>query len=175
MPTALVVADPPSIGYRVRQFTAALRAQVSAEERALVAVTLTPTERRLFELMPLYDQRHCLDVQHTLVAAGHAEPLLLRAAMIHDCGKVNDRGRPLALGWYVIATLLKRLPGLYLALARPGSVFAPLAVYAEHAWRGARMAAAAGCPPPMVEAIRHYHDPAPSGLAALLKWADEQH
>lgn len=141
----------------------------------MVATTLTPDERRLFELMPLYDQRHCLDVHHTLVDAGHCDPLLLRAAIIHDCGKVDDRGRPMALGWYVIATILKRLPGLYLAAAHIGGPLDPVAVYADHAWRGARMAAAAGCPPLMVETLRHYHDPAPSGLAALLKWADEQH
>jgi hypothetical protein len=35
------------------------------------------------------------------------------------------------------------------------------------------MAAAAGCPAEIVETIRHYHDPAPSGRAAMLHWADE--
>jgi hypothetical protein len=162
---------PPELPYRARQFVAALRARVSAEERALLAATLSPAELRLFEAMPTYDQRHCLDVRHTLEAAGHTDPLLLRAAAFHDCGKVDDAGRPMALPWYVAATILKRAPALYLAAAR---LLPPIAVYAEHAWRGAKMAEAAGSPPAVVAAIRHYHDPAPAGLAALLKWADEQ-
>lgn len=164
--------NPQQLPYRAQQFFAALRARVSAEERALVATTLTPAELRLFEAMPPYDQRHCLDVHHTLAAAGHADPLLLRAALFHDCGKLDDRGRPMSLAWYVAATLLKRAPAIYLAAAR---LCPPVAIYADHARRGAEMAHAAGSPPAVVAAIRHYHDPAPSGRAALLQWADEQH
>lgn len=140
-----------------------------------MAATLTAGERRLFEAMPRYDQRHCLDVYYTLVAAGHADPLLLRAALIHDCGKVDAQGRPMGLLWYVVATLLKQLPGLYLAAAHVGGPLAPIMVYAEHAWRGAHLAAEAGSPPELVVTLRHYHDPTPTGHAALLKWADEQH
>ena len=169
------VPRPSSLAYRARQFFAALRAQVSPAEQALVAATLTPAEHYLFTAMPIYDQRHCLDVYATLIAAGHTDPLLLRAAIIHDCGKVDDRGRPMPLLWYVAATVLKGRPGLYLAAARLGGPLAPIAVYAEHAARGARMAHAAGSPPELVATIRHYHDPAPTGRAAVLKWADEQH
>jgi hypothetical protein len=161
--------------YRVRQLRAALRAQISADEWAMVVAMLTPPEARLFAAMPRYDQRHCLDVWATLHAAGHTDPLLLRAALIHDCGKLDDAGRPMALSWYALATLLKRIPGLYLAAARLGGPLTPIRIYAEHAWRGARMAVEAGSPPAMVAMIRHYHDPAPQGAAALLQWADEQH
>jgi hypothetical protein len=37
------------------------------------------------------------------------------------------------------------------------------------------MAAQAGSPPAIVTTLRHYHDPAPEGRAALLQWADQQH
>src|SRR5262245_17346395 len=50
------------IAYRIGQFMAAMSASVSGEEYGLAAETLTDAELRLFELMPLYDQRHCLDV-----------------------------------------------------------------------------------------------------------------
>lgn len=164
------------LGYRVAQFVAAIRAEVSAAEKALVRQLLTPGEQQLFAQMPTYDQRHCLDVYQTLVQAGHHDPLLLRAAIIHDCGKVDDDGRPMALGWYVLATLIKRIPALYLALAKDGlGPFRPLRVYAEHAWRGADMAARVASPPEIVTMIRHYHDPAPTGMAAMLQWADDQH
>jgi hypothetical protein len=164
-----------TLTYRLQQFRAALRAQVSIDEQALVRRRLTPAEYTLFERMPRYDQRHCLDVYHTLVAAGHTDPLLLRAALIHDCGKVADDGRPMALGWYILATVLKRVPALYIALGRPGTPLQPVQRYAEHAWRGAALAAGAGSPPALIMALRHYHDPEPQGLAAVLQWADEQH
>jgi hypothetical protein len=164
-----------TLAYRARQFFAALRAEVSPAERALVARTLTGGERRLFDQMPTYDQRHCLDVYHTLVDAGQRDPLLLRAAIIHDCGKVDDDGRPMGLGWYIMATLLKRLPALYIAAAAGRARLRPIQIYAEHAWRGAGMAAEAGSPPEIVDTLRHYHDPAPTGMAAILQWADEQH
>jgi hypothetical protein len=162
-----------TLPYRAQQFFAALRAEVSADELAMVARTLTPGERRLFERMPTYDQRHCLDVHDTLVEAGHSDPLLLRAAICHDCGKVDDDGRPMGLIWYILATMLKRLPALYLAAAASGrGPLRSIRIYAEHAWRGAQMAAAAGSPPEVVAIIRHYHDAAPTGMAAILQWAD---
>lgn len=162
--------------YRFRQFFAALRAQVRADELALVARALSPAELQLFLAMPVYDQRHCLDVYQTLVDAGHTDPHLLRAAIFHDCGKVDDDGRSMFLGWYVAVTLLKKLPWLYTAAAASGrGPLRPIRVYAEHAWRGSRMAAAAGSPPEVVAIIRHYHDESPSGPAALLQWADQQH
>jgi hypothetical protein len=161
--------------YRLRQFASALQARITPAERTLVAQLLTPAEQDLFQRMPVYDQRHCLDVYHTLVAAGHCDPLLLRAALIHDCGKVDDAGHPMTLAWYVLVTILKRLPLIY-TIAGSGHLplLQPVQTYAEHAWRGARMAAAAGSPQEMVLMLRHYHDPLPHGLARILQWADER-
>ncbi len=168
--------QPMSLRYRARQFFAAMRAEVRADERAMVARTLAPEEFCLFDCMPTYDQRHCLDVHRTLVDAGHCDPLLLRAAIFHDCGKVDDDGRPMGLGWYILVTLLRRIPPLYHAAAASGrGPLRPVRIYAEHAWRGAQMAAAVGSPPEIVTILRHYHDLAPTGLAAILQWADEQH
>ncbi len=164
-------------GYRLRQLWSAVYAYVTAEEYQLVARWLSPGEQRLFLAMPRYDQRHCLDVCYTLCTAGYHDPLLLRAAMIHDCGKVDDTGQPLPLVWYMLVTILKKgCPPLYMAAAASGrGMLRPVRIYAEHAWRGARMAAAAGSPPEIVDALKHYHDCAPTGRAALLQWADEQH
>ncbi len=170
---------PPlsELRYRIRQFQAAIQAEVQAEEWQLVAQVLTAAEYRLFLDMPRYDQRHCLDVYTTLVRAGYSDPYLLRAALIHDCGKVDDDGRGLPLFWYTLVTMLKKVaPGLYGAAAASGrGPLHPLRIYAEHAWRGAQMAARAGSPAEVVSIIRHYHDVAPTGQAALLQWADQQH
>src|SRR5512143_1185473 len=55
-----------SVTYRLRQFLSAITAHVSPIERALAVEQLTPGELLLFERMSLFDQRHCLDVFHTL-------------------------------------------------------------------------------------------------------------
>ena len=162
--------------YRIQQFIAALRAEVAPHEAQLVAELLTPAEQALFAAMPRYDQRHCLDVYWTLHTAGLRDPLLLRGALFHDCGKVDDDGRGMALLYYTLVTMLKPIKPLYTTLAASGKgPLRPIRIYAEHAWRGSRMAAAAGCPPEIVTMIRHYHDAHPRGRAALLQWADEQH
>jgi hypothetical protein len=165
-----------STGYRLQQLAAALRACIDDAERELVRQQLTVPERALFFAMPRYDQRHCLDVYQTLVASGERDVYVLRAALYHDCGKVDDNGRSMSLLWYGVATMLKRVPALYIAFARRDTgPFRPLYVYAEHARRGAKLAAHAGAPLEIVATIRHYHDPAPQGRAARLQWADQQH
>src|SRR5215212_3183297 len=99
-----------SVGYRLRQFFAALMARLTPAERELVARTLSRAELALFERMPRYDQRHCLDVCITL-----------RAALLHDCGKVGDDGRPIPLMYYgAFVVILRLAPALYRWAARVG-------------------------------------------------------
>jgi hypothetical protein len=162
--------------YRLRQLYAALRARLTPEDRALVAQALTPAELALFERMPRYDQRHCLDVYLALRGGGHSDPLLLRAALLHDCGKVGDDGRPLPLLYYGLFVVLQRLaPGLYRWGARVGR--GPLrhfAVHAAHDERGAAMAAAAGSPPELVAILRDYGARRITPQTRALGWADRQ-
>ncbi|KPV49167.1 hypothetical protein SE17_34165 [Kouleothrix aurantiaca] len=165
-----------SVFYRLRQFAAALAARLSAADRALLAQTLAPAELALFMQMPRYDQRHCLDVCLTLRAAGHADPLLLRAALLHDCGKVDDDGRPLPLFYYGLFVVMQRLaPGLYRRAARNGR--GPLrwfALHAAHDERSAAMAARAGSPPALVEILRDYGARRATPATLALGWADRQ-
>jgi hypothetical protein len=163
--------------YRLRQLGAALGARISDDERQLVAQRLGEGERRLFERMARFDQRHCLDVYRTLVRAGHGDPLLLRAALIHDCGKVADDGRTIPLVYYGIFVLLKKLaPALYSRAASDGrGLLWPFAVHALHEDRGARLADLAGSPPELVAILRDYAARRATGHTAALLWADEQH
>ena len=162
--------------YRLRQLFSAVSAHLSDEGRATVVTLLSPAELKLFERMPRYDQRHCLDVYTTLRDAGHADPLLFKAALLHDCGKVGDDGRPIPLIYYgIFVVLLRLLPGLYHLGARIGR--GPLryfAVHAAHDQRSARMAEAAGAAPELVAIFRDYAARRTSARTTALKWADEQ-
>lgn len=162
---------------RLSQLWAALTARISPLELAEVRRRLPASELPLFERMPLRDQRHCLDVYATLVAGGVTDPLLLRAALFHDTGKVDRAGRPVPLLLYGLLVVFKRLwPRSYARLAAsPQGLRHWVHQYAHHGPLGAHMAAEAGAPPEIVAILQHYHDDQPTGPAAILQWADEQH
>jgi hypothetical protein len=162
--------------YRLAQFFMALSARLTPEERALVARTLSSSELRLFERMPRYDQRHCLEVYRLLRRGGYADPLLLRAALLHDCGKVDDDGRPIPLLYYGLFVVLKRIaPALYAWAARDGrGPLRPFAVHAAHDERSARLAEAAGSPPELVATLRDYAARRETERTSALSWADNQ-
>jgi hypothetical protein len=164
------------IRYRLAQFFNALIAHLTAEERALVAAVLSPAELRLFERMPQHDQRHCLDVYRLLLRGGYTDPLLLRAALLHDCGKVDDNGRPIPLLYYGLFVVLQRVaPALYAWAARDGrGPLRPFAIHAAHDARSARMAEAAGSPPELVATLHDYAARRITDRTKALSWADNQ-
>ena len=76
--------------YRVRQFGSALatRGRPLAEvERTEVRAWLPAAAWPLFDAMPHNDQHHSLNVLRALRAAGHDEPALMQAALLHDVAK----------------------------------------------------------------------------------------
>ena len=164
-----------TLRYRLRQFFAALGGHISRGERVLVVRLLDPGELRLFERMSRFDRRHCLDVYHTLTRAGHDDPLLLRAALIHDCGKVADDGRTIPLVYYGLFVVMKRFaPALYRRAAGDGrGPLWPFAVHAAHEQRAAQLAEIVGSPPELVAILRDYAERRVNQRTAALMWADE--
>ena len=162
--------------YRLRQFFAAVTARLTPEEHALVVAALSASELPLFERMPAYDQRHCLDVYVLLRRGGYDDPLLLRAALLHDCGKVDDDGRPIPLLYYGLFVVLKRLaPPLSAWAARDGrGPLRPFAVHIAHDERSARMAESAGSPPELVATLRDYAEQRMTERTRALSWADNK-
>jgi hypothetical protein len=147
-----------AIHYRVAQFFRALTARVSEEEVEHATRLLTPEARALFRRQSVQDQRHALAVYHALHWAGHTDPHLLAAALLHDAGK--------AAGWLpppfrAVIVLLERLaPGLLARLSRGEPRFwnGPFVTHARHPERGARWAQEAGCSPLTVTLIRRHEE-----------------
>ncbi|GAB4208303.1 MAG: HDIG domain-containing protein [Roseiflexaceae bacterium] len=164
-----------SARYRLRQLASALGARLAPAELRLVESTLSPGELELFRRMPRFDQRHCLDVYQTLCGGGYTDPLLLRAALLHDCGKVDDQGCPIPLLYYGLFVVLRRLaPWAYAWAARNGrGPLRPFAVHAIHEQRSAALAAAAGSPPGVVAILRDYANRHTTPATAALHWADD--
>ena len=123
-----------------------VRARVTPEEEELARRVLPPDAARLFAAMPVADRRHALDVTAHLLAAGHDDPDVLCAALLHDAAK----GHRMRLWHRVAGVLLEAVaPGVLRRLAspEPGSWRHPFHLYLHHGAISADMAVAAGCDP----------------------------
>ncbi len=149
------------IRYRVAQFLRALTARFTiTEEKVERAIRiLTPEARELFRRQAALDQLHALSVYDALWQAGHTNPQLLAAALLHDVGKATIRSKFSA--WLrVIVVLLDRFaPRLLARLIRgePRDGWRRLFVaYAHHPEIGACWAQEAGCSSLTVALIRRH-------------------
>jgi len=157
--------------YRVRQFSAHLRAQVAPAERALAHALLPTTATSLFDAMPVADQRHALDVVGRLREAEVDDPDLLAAGLLHDAAKSVR----LRLWHRVVVVLLEAVApsGLErLASTNPGSWRYPFHLHLHHAQLSARAALDAGCSPRVAAFIIGMPDPSDAQLEAALRAAD---
>jgi hypothetical protein len=120
-----------------------VRARVSDEEAALAHRVLPASAAALFDGMPVADRRHALDVVHRLLAAGHDDPDLLTAALLHDAAK----GHRMRLWHRVTGVLLEAFaPATLRRLASddPESWRHAFHLYLHHAELSADLARAAG-------------------------------
>ena len=129
---------------RVGQFVAHLTARVDDAEQSAALTALPPGARAIFAGMPVADRRHALDVAARLVDAGHNDPDLLAAALLHDVGK-GERMRV----WHRVAGVVLEAvaPRLLerLSSGNPRSWRYPFHLYLRHAELSAEHALAAGC------------------------------
>ena len=166
-----------TVCYRVGQFLQALIARVPEEETEKAIRLLEPEARGLFRRQAIQDQHHALAVYQTLHRAGHTNPQLLAAALLHDAGKAA--GRLSAWQRAVIVLLDRFAPHLLGHLSRehvqghaqsgsaeltevvPRSWRRHFAVHTRHPEIGALWAQEAGCAPLTVALIRRHQERRP--------------
>jgi hypothetical protein len=170
------------IFYRVGQFWQMWRARPLPDDaREAITAVLTPAEMALFDQFSLSDQQHSCRVMHLLTTAGHTQPDLLTAALLHDVGKTRA---PLSIWERSLIVLAQAfLPARVTAWGQgdAGGWQRPFVVKAQHPAWGADMARAAGSSLLAIELIRRHQDPLPETavteadqLLRLLQWADDQ-
>lgn len=132
-----------------------------------VRAWLAERERGLFFDQSGADQRHALRVAHLLLARGHTDRLLVRAALLHDVGK-SGRGVSLAarVTWVLAARLSTRVRA---RMARLSS-WRPLA---DHAAVGAGRLRAAGVDARLVALVGGQPLPGDEHRLAMLAAADD--
>jgi len=150
------VKTPSRLVYRIRQFKLALlppRQQVAISD--LMAI-LTPTQLVLFKQLQVSEQWHAYRVMRTLVESGQQDQDLLRAALLHDIGKILS---PLTALDRAFIVLVKRLaPRLAESLGqgKPQGLFRPLVVASQHATWGADLVTKTGASPLTVDLVRRH-------------------
>jgi hypothetical protein len=154
---------------RVRQFVRYLTGRVTEPEREALRRWLTPAQLHLFQEMHRADQRHGLDVVAVLRRAGHTDPDLLLAGLLHDAGK----GTRLRLWHRVAWAVSERHPALKRLFLRVPTFSAAFSTMAAHVERSARLAIEAGCNERTADLIRHKVEDVDADLVAALRLADE--
>lgn len=134
--------------YRIRQLRRALNPRVTDSERHAARENLGADLHPLFASMAPADQRHCLDLFETLLRSGRTDPDMLKAALIHDCGKggaaritIPDRIA------YVVLSQLPPLLGLA-ARVSPG-----MRALRDHAERTLALAREHGAPEGVIDLL----------------------
>ena len=147
-----------AICYRVAQFFRALTAQVSHEEVEQAIHILAPKARALFRRQAIQDQRHALAVYRALQQAGHTNPHLLAAALLHDAGKAATRLTPCHRT--IIVLLGRFAPRLLARVSQDRARWwnRPFVAQAQHPETGARRAQEAGCSVLTIALIRRHEE-----------------
>ena len=191
--------------YRVYQFIVAVRASLPswaggvstalgpADARLVNTILTSPDQQALFNRMTSNDQHHAVAVVRTLQAAGHTEPALMQAALLHDVAKSIDQPLLhrvlivlLEAFWPAALARLDAEPApdpedLEIAIRQMSWWRRPFAVHAHHPEIGAGWARQAGCQPLVVRLIRAHQDKLAAepdtpetNLLAALQWADNK-
>lgn len=153
-----------NLAYRVWQFWQSLKKPPGMEEWQKVEKVLTQPELDLFMSLPVPDQTHSLRVLAKLEVNGETDPDLLKAALLHDIGKLRY---PLSRLERVFAVVVGGLfPGLAAAWGGkdPRGIHRPLVVIHQHPAWGAELAVRAGSSQRVVWLIQHHEAGDVSGL-----------
>ena len=166
--------------YRLWQFWAAFTARhLSAAVRQEIDDILQLKENQLFDRFSKSDQWHGYRVMCALREAGHHDPALLTAALLHDIGKTCY---PLTVWERSLAVVLAIIMPQRAKIWGQGEAHGwrrPFVIKAQHPAWGADMVAAAGGDVLTVTLIRRHQDllgessgSLEDDMLRLLQWAD---
>jgi hypothetical protein len=146
--------------HRVRQTFAALTVRPDTQCAELVEKVLSPNQAAAFRELAAHDQAHLCRVAQQIGGTSNRNTELIVAALLHDIGKVSDRGRVRLPDRIAKVLLANYAPNLLARLAiRPANrALEGLSLAVHHAALGAERAAKLGCSPRTCWLIAHHDD-----------------
>jgi len=158
---------PSRLVYRLKQFRkAVLRSGKDVATQSLQPY-LNPSQIVLFRRMHPSEQAHAMEVLEQLRKAGHDEPELLAAALLHDVGKILSplsacERAMIVLGQHFFPGLAKRL-----SQGAPRGLHHAFVVSERHAAWSADLAAQTGASARTIDLISRHQDPLPDPPRSL--------
>lgn len=156
------------LGYvaKARRLARSVRAVDAHPDDAWALTHLTPGEARVYRGMDPRDREHaCRVTLHLLREHPGANPELVAAALLHDCGKSV---RPYRVAERVLVGLVPT------RLARVLPPLGALGIRAQHPRLGATLLTHAGARPRVARLVALHHRPGSELDAALLHHYDDQ-
>lgn len=174
---------------RVKQFFVALTAKMRTADHLVVKQNLSPMEAEAFYRMDINSQKHSVNVTLTCIRLAKTVPdvnnrRLLRAALLHDVGKIaGDMG---TIDRVLIVLVNRLAPGIAARLVKKGMCWARTGdllggichafyINRHHAELGKQTAEALGVDSETVALIAAHHQPPADGEPVeltLLREAD---
>lgn len=106
--------------YRVKQFVWGITAKLSKEDINFIDSNLSKEEKNLFFLLPVYEQVHSVRVAQRVLkeckSKNLQDKMLIKAALLHDIGKINSGLNLITKSILVLAD--KMMPNLTRKLKR---------------------------------------------------------
>ncbi|WP_019009618.1 HDIG domain-containing metalloprotein [Deinococcus aquatilis] len=150
---------------KVRRLSRSMSTRAAHPEDIWATEYLTPEEARVYRAMDARDRDHaCRVTRHLLRDHPSAEPELIAAALLHDCGKSL---RP----YYVVERVLVGLIPNRLARLLPP--VGAIGIRANHPELGAQLLARAGARPRVARLVARHHHSVGDPEAALLHHYDD--
>jgi hypothetical protein len=175
---AFPLRTPGQNWYRILQTLRQVTSWDDPEVDSSIRTLLNAEQWRLVQRLSPADRRHLLTVHRELVRQGFTDPHLLRAALLHDIGKADDRGRVTLAHRIMKVALRWSMPGVlsYMARENRGWLAHGLHLALHHPGLGANRARLTGASERTCWLIAHHHDDTIRGDQALeaLRTIDEK-
>ncbi|MFT5874408.1 MAG: putative nucleotidyltransferase with HDIG domain [Clostridium sp.] len=85
--------------YRIKQFYRSIVSKINDEDIDFLKIYLEIHELQLFNQLPTYDQKHCINVARDVKSTCNKRKLqssfLIKVALLHDIGKIYNSMNPL--------------------------------------------------------------------------------
>lgn len=85
--------------YRIKQFYWSITAKIDSKDIELINKYLSKKEQDLFKKLSEYEQKHCVNVTRDIIKYCDKNKIdssnLIRAALLHDIGKIYNKLNPI--------------------------------------------------------------------------------
>ncbi|MGV8981527.1 HDIG domain-containing metalloprotein [Clostridium sp.] len=85
--------------YRVKQFYWSMFSKINSEDLDFIKMYLETYELQLFNQLPVYEQKHCMNVARDVILTCNQRNLqckdLIKVALLHDIGKIYNSMNPI--------------------------------------------------------------------------------